>query len=286
MSLASASMEGAMMRALEVDDMKQQHAAIASRVLPGARPLTVMPFDAASRVGVINETFWWEGSHTVTQSLPAAAPRGRTPGRPPPPQVESTGNGVTLRRARGRVLGGKAYTPAAAHAPDLIALEPSYFAHDVYRAASQLSAGRDSFDSSPTRRPHTQLKEHQNYELRRAAPPAALPSLAAAAPRAACFTPAPQPTTADAPADPEARIKRFFVNGLFRGRCQVSRVAAGRAVAAGGVYQCKTLRTGRQHWAPVSTRQLATPLRQGLVVNRAQQLLHQQAPCLSSPRYR
>jgi hypothetical protein len=62
-----------------------------------------------------------------------------------------------LRRARGRVLGGKAYTPAAAHAPDLIALEPSYFAHDVYRAASQLSAGRDSFDSSPTRRPHTQL---------------------------------------------------------------------------------------------------------------------------------
>jgi hypothetical protein len=49
-------------------------------------------------------------------------------------------------------------------------------------------------------------------------------------------------------ADPEARIKRFFVNGLFRGRCQVSRVAAGRAVAAGGVYQCKTLRTGRQHW--------------------------------------
>jgi hypothetical protein len=42
-------------------------------------------------------------------------------------------------------------------------------------------------------------KEHQNYELRRAAPPAALPSLAAAAPRAACFTPAPQPTTADAP---------------------------------------------------------------------------------------
>ena len=46
----------------------------------------------------------------------------------------------------------------------------------------------------------------------------------------------------------EEHIKRFFVKGLFRGRCEVALASAGRAVAAGGVYQCKTLKTGREHW--------------------------------------
>lgn len=134
--------------------MKQQQEALAARVLPGAGPraLTMKPFAAdaqptalsldsafsvragtAGRVGVANDC-WWQSSRQAacTQfgdvplpiiSMPAP-PRGTTPGRPPPPRVESTCTGVTLRRARGRALGGKVYSPAAPRGTDLMVRLP------------------------------------------------------------------------------------------------------------------------------------------------------------------
>jgi hypothetical protein len=198
--------------------MKEQHEALAARVLPGAGPraLTMKPFatDAsptaqsldsalsvragtAGRVGVASNC-WWQSSRQAAcgqfgdvplpiNSTPEP-PRGTTPGRPPPPRVESTGTGVTLRRARGRVLGGKVYSPAAPRGTDLMVrlpphcarstvstrpwatltvateptqvIEPSYFNSEQHRVASQLEASSTdphSFDYTATSRPRTQM---------------------------------------------------------------------------------------------------------------------------------
>jgi len=146
------------------------------------------------RVGVANDC-WWQSSRQFGDmplpiiSTPAPTRGGTTPGRPPPPRVESTGTGVTLRRARGRVLGGKVYSPAAPRgATDLMVgasrptrlglhvllpnhtltlateptqvIEPSYFDSEQRRAATQLQASSTdphSFDYTASCRPKTQM---------------------------------------------------------------------------------------------------------------------------------
>jgi len=61
----------------------------------------------------------------------------------------------------------------------------------------------------------------------------------------------------------EAResVKRIFVSSLLTGRCQIQTAKFGCGIAQGGAFHGKALKLSREHWAPVRSRRLHSPLR-------------------------